>query len=1182
MAEEVNNTETVSSEIPDWVDPAYGYDPANPRKPNMREMMKAISGSTPEELYASGNSENVQSIIQQANELLYGVVGSNQDTRDFSNISSNNMVKDTLIATEKMYQPAVVQLGDDNNFGIVSSDGTLLRGGYGSYEQALSQAQDSFGLGTSFSTTSEIPEGMTEEQVNAVVNLADGVFLSQTTGVDQNVLNELKVAAGLSVDTPLSDMGDGTESVQKLLTQYGYNVGNSNFYGGSTLGGPKDAGAVAFFDAYKNAVFNGYMESTTENIQNFGGKIDPRTGQEYRFMTNDNIANQVLIQDLLKDTDQETMASAPVGDFDGIYDKKYLQQEQVAGSSYGVDITGDLYNSLQWLPFGFKKIINQDNETTTSSTENTGQVSVDDNTNVGSSDQTNQTGSSGNVGYITTPFNSANTGTTVPQTTGTTQTQIPTFEQGLGNQEASFINRQGQNNQFFQPQTLQEQTTAGTNPGFENRLYKNNFGMTMYIQFINGQAMQPIPPGYFPVTAQAQNQGGMVQSFSGGGTVNPPLNFKPGGNIIQEGDQYKIKYPDGTFSQGYATQENAQAANSMALTNLGLPLYDQYLQEQGVNPNLPGYDQQMYVDAFNAYVSDPNTLAAINAQKAADEAAKNPVTSNINQNYSTDRQEVTVDDLAQYQRNLTAQAYGAPGGAVAAAPTSYIDPNTYGSVIESTAGQAMGVAPIVRKDEIAQMGTGVVADQPTSMTAGSIDAQTSFSDVKNALPTLSPAANQGSPTRTITAQQQVGSSIAGMEGAQGESIDVSGAPVRTQRIGELVDGSTVDQTRVGEAFGTGEVQAASIQGELANLMSQFEGGNTPAWAAGSMRRATQVLAERGLGASSMAGQAIIQAAMEAALPIAQIDTANKQQVAMLKAEQRAKFLGIEFDQAFQAKVQNAATISEIANLDFNASQQIALENSRAANTMELQNLNNEQAVIMSEAAALSQIDISNLNNRQQAQVQNAQNFLQIDMADLSNDQQVALFKNQSLINAIMSDQAAENAAEQFNATSENQTNQFFANLAASVNQFNAAQLNAMQQFNADETNALLEFNSSLQNQREIFNAQNYLAVAQANAAWRQNLATINTSAANEANMDYAQTVNALTLKSLDEIWQRERDIMDYSFTQSENAADRALSILLGDKQLEAIREQIDAEEQAAVGSLLTKIFFSSPTTSLFN
>jgi L-fucose mutarotase/ribose pyranase (RbsD/FucU family) len=90
-----------------------------------------------------------------------------------------------------------------------------------------------------------------------------------------------------------------------------------------------------------------------------------------------------------------------------------------------------------------------------------------------------------------------------------------------------------------------------------------------------------------------------------------------------------------------------------------------------------------------------------------------------------------------------------------------------------------------------------------------------------------------------------------------------------------------------------------------------------------MRKAMQTLAARGLGASSLAGQAVIQAAMEAALPIAQIDTANKQQMAILKAEQRAKFLQQDFDQDFQRKVLNAAKVSEIANMNFNADQQIA-------------------------------------------------------------------------------------------------------------------------------------------------------------------------------------------------------------------------------------------------------------------
>jgi hypothetical protein len=434
---------------------------------------------------------------------------------------------------------------------------------------------------------------------------------------------------------------------------------------------------------------------------------------------------------------------------------------------------------------------------------------------------------------------------------------------------------------------------------------------------------------------------------------------------------------------------------------------------------------------------------------------------------------------------------------------------------------------------------------------------------------------------TITAQQQTGTAVSNLDAATSQSKDVTGKPTRTEQTGEMVKETGVNQAQVGQAFGTGEIQAASVQNELASLMQQFDGGQTPAWAAGSMRAATATMAARGLGASSLAGQAIVQAAMEAALPIAQIDASNKQQTALFKAEQRAKFLQIDFDQAFQAKVLNAAKVAEIANMNFTAQQQIALENSKAANTMALQNLTNKQALIMSEAAALSQIDMSNLNNRQQAEVQNAQNFLQVDMANLNNSQQTAMFKNQSLVSSILSDQAATNASLQFNATSENQTNQFFANLAASVNQFNAAQVNAMKQYNADEVNALLEFNATIQNQREMFNAQNYLVVAQANAQWRQNLSTINTSAANESNMDYAQTVNGLTIKSLDEVWQRERDLMDYAFTQSENVADRALSILMADKQMESVMAQLDSQEDTALGELLTKVFFSSDFGSIF-
>ena len=162
----------------------------------------------------------------------------------------------------------------------------------------------------------------------------------------------------------------------------------------------------------------------------------------------------------------------------------------------------------------------------------------------------------------------------------------------------------------------------------------------------------------------------------------------------------------------------------------------------------------------------------------------------------------------------------------------------------------------------------------------------------------------------------------GLQAAQiGEPQTVDAPDPLEVTTDQLVSGSTVDQGRVDATIAKN--QAASVKTELDTLMQDFQGGDPPSWAAGAMRNAAAAMAARGLSASSMAGMAIVQAGMEAALPIAQIDASNKQEMALRNAEQRASFLGMEFDQEFQAKVRNAARISEIANINFTADQQIA-------------------------------------------------------------------------------------------------------------------------------------------------------------------------------------------------------------------------------------------------------------------
>ena len=540
---------------------------------------------------------------------------------------------------------------------------------------------------------------------------------------------------------------------------------------------------------------------------------------------------------------------------------------------------------------------------------------------------------------------------------------------------------------------------------------------------------------------------------------------------------------------------------------------------------------------------------------------------------------VVNNPLAQQSANLvgqTMQPIQAPIAGLQPTPAEFIPVD---------AGMTTPMAPFA---QAATTGTTQQAPMPTVTPTATMTPATAATGIQTVTDALAPA--QGTVQAQVNAAQQATTSVTGMEAAQGAAIKVEGPTARKLETdpvsgeSEIISGAANAETAAAftEAKQAEEAtpsKQATVQGQLEGLMAQFEGGNTPSWAAGAMRSATNAMISRGLGASSIAGQAIVQAAMESAIPIAQIDAAtqaqfeaqnlsNRQQRAMLAAQQRAQFIGQEFDQSFQARVQNAAKIADVANMNFTAEQQIALEDSRAANTVNLNNLSNRQSMVMAEAAALSQLDMANLSNRQQAAVQNASNFLQMDMANLSNRQQTEVFKAQQNIQALFTDQAAENAAEQFNAANQNQTDQFFANLAGQTSQFNAVQANAMDQFNVNSVNALREFNSQIQQQRDLFNAQNGLVIAQANAQWRQNLATLNTAAQNESNMAFAQTINALTSTNLDAIWQRERDIMSMAFQVSEGNADRANSIII---QQMAADATIDAAElQAKIGAAQSK------------
>jgi hypothetical protein len=357
---------------------------------------------------------------------------------------------------------------------------------------------------------------------------------------------------------------------------------------------------------------------------------------------------------------------------------------------------------------------------------------------------------------------------------------------------------------------------------------------------------------------------------------------------------------------------------------------------------------------------------------------------------------------------------------------------------------------------------------------------------------------------------------------------------------EAVQGTVSDKAQAKAATALPS-EDATVQGQMAKLMQQFEGGKTPAWAAGAMRMANAAMAARGLGASSMAGGAVTQAAMESAIGIAATD-----------------------------------------------------------------------------AATYSQFEMQNLNNRQQARLQNAQAFLQMDLANLDVANQTNLFKAQSRIQAMFTDQAADNAAKQFNATSQNQTDQFFASLKSQTQQFNAAQQNAMKQFNVGQVNTTRQFNTAQQNTvsmfnteqvntnrqfnsqqqaalsmfnaeqvnaRDQFNANNRLIIDQSNAEWRRQIATQDNAQINETNRLNAQLSTGMTTQAYNNLWQQERDLMQYAFTAAENAGQRAHEVVMqkmtNNSYKDIAKYQAKQAQGEAAGKLVSSIVSGIDWGSIF-
>ena len=253
-------------------------------------------------------------------------------------------------------------------------------------------------------------------------------------------------------------------------------------------------------------------------------------------------------------------------------------------------------------------------------------------------------------------------------------------------------------------------------------------------------------------------------------------------------------------------------------------------------------------------------------------------------------------------------------------------------------------------------------------------------------------------------------------------------------------------------------------------------------------------------------------------------------------------------------------------------------------------------IAAADAATYKQMIFQNLSNNQQANITNAQSYLKMDMANLSNRQQANLANLNTRQSFLLSDQAAANAAFQFNATSQNQVNQFYDKLGATISEQNSSRVDAMNKFteaekskvnalnaqntiavneaNAKREASLNQYNATLENQRQQFNVNNQKEIDQSNVVWRRAINTANTAAINAANQANAQNTLNLSNWALSSMWQQWRDEASWVNTSSENSNNRNHNLAMAAMERSTAFELQDQKSKDALYQLIGKFGFN--------
>lgn len=451
-----------------------------------------------------------------------------------------------------------------------------------------------------------------------------------------------------------------------------------------------------------------------------------------------------------------------------------------------------------------------------------------------------------------------------------------------------------------------------------------------------------------------------------------------------------------------------------------------------------------------------------------------------------------------------------PGGSIGGPPLSFMPTGNESTAMATSNGQQLITGQPQSPNEVNVMDyQGVQAMDPRLQPQTQLGTQVVEQQVRpgeiQGVPTLGTAPTVGTvtagPVAGVSAPEMPSTALADLNKAttvDRPDLTETSALESYEQISQAADAFQEAQLELSDVD-----PRATVQGQLALLQKQFEDGETPVWAQGAMKQATGLMAQRGLGSSTMAAEAITNALMQSTLPIAQQDASFYQNVTMT----------------------NLANSQAAEMTKFNA---------------RLTSIFNDQA---------SENTARNINAA-------SANELEQFYTDLSQ-------------NVVLTNTAATNAMEQFNATTRNQAEQFAAELGLTADQFSAEAINDRAEFDAELITTVAQFNANMKNGREQFNVQNQVAIDANNVQWRRDVNTANTATENAAIQFDIQNMLGLQQSALNNVWNHYDTILNMAYQSEESALDRAVQLALTTLQVDAERR---IAEESSTSSLIGDIF----------